>query len=76
MKINPGVVKNIVQKYPKPFCEQYWENWVKNGLLRQSKKDCVSLHGHLNGINHPIFVPNILLMKIQFILIVMTFCIG
>ncbi len=52
MKINPGVVKNIVQKYPKPFCEQYWENWVKNGLLRQSKKDCVSLHGHLNGINH------------------------
>lgn len=52
MKINLGVVKNFVQKYPKPFCEQYWENWAKNGLLKQSKKDCVSLHGYLNGINH------------------------
>lgn len=52
MKINLGVVKNFVPKQPKPFCEQYWENWAKSGLLKQSKKDCVSLHGHLNGINH------------------------
>lgn len=51
-EINLGVAKNCFQKYSKPFCEQYWGNLAKSDLIRQSKKDCVSLHGHLNGINH------------------------
>ena len=36
----------------KPFCEQYWNALREKGLISQTNKESVSLHGHLNGINH------------------------
>ncbi len=36
----------------KPFCEQYWDAMRSEGLLKQTTKESVSLHGQLNGINH------------------------
>lgn len=34
------------------FCHQYWDSCAKQGIIRQTSKESVSLHGELNGINH------------------------
>ncbi len=34
------------------FCNKVWANAASERIVRQTNKEAVSLHGHLNGINH------------------------
>lgn len=48
-----GVHEVIKQTKNKPlFCHEYWADAQKEGLLRPLRSESVSLHWHLNGINH------------------------
>ena len=52
MKIS-GLVLGITKNSNKElFCHKYWTWAQKQGAVRQTKKESVSLHGYLNGINH------------------------
>lgn len=52
MKIS-GVVSAIRKNVNKePFCHKYWAWAQKEGAVRTTQKESVSLHGYLNGINH------------------------
>ena len=52
MKIS-GLVLGITKNTNKElFCHKYWTWAQKQGAVRQTKKESVSLHGYLNGINH------------------------
>lgn len=50
-KIQPAVDKSLV-KTENLFCHQYWADARKEGIILQSNKESVSLHGQLHGINH------------------------
>ena len=50
-KIKPAVDKSLV-KTKDLFCHQYWADARKEGVIFQSNKESVSLHGQLHGINH------------------------
>lgn len=34
------------------FCHQYWKDAAAERVIRATRKESVSLHGYLNGINH------------------------
>ena len=56
--LKPGTscVQNSVTKKVVPekdlFCQQFWKKCKDESLLPRCNKSSVSLHGHLNGINH------------------------
>lgn len=47
------ILKQAEQVENKPlFCHEYWKACQEQRIIRQTNKESVSLHGHLNGINH------------------------
>ena len=52
------ILKQTKQIESKPlFCHEYWKACKEQGVIRQTNKDSVSLHGYLNGINHHFINP-------------------
>ncbi len=48
-----GGTKTLKKVQPEElFCNKIWAKGVDESILRQSTRESVSLHGHLNGINH------------------------
>ena len=39
------------------FCRRYWHDAAEEGLLNQSRKTSVEMHGYLNSINHNFIIP-------------------
>lgn len=43
---------NIPKPQKKLFCDEYWELAKDCNVIKESNKESVPMHGHLNGINH------------------------